>query len=98
MCRVNDGIDRLAQQLGDFAHFAPVIRLLIKLPAKLRTRLVLSAAEQTHRVEQFLRVEVIADNFAFFADIDHVEGMNPIPIVNTHTVVDIFENENHTGR
>lgn len=39
---------------------------------------------------------VIADDFAFFTDIDHVKWMNPVPVVNVHAVVDVAEDKSHT--
>lgn len=96
--RVDDGINRHAQQLGHLAHVASVVRLSVELGAQCLDRLRFSPAQQAHIIQQPLGIQIIADDFPLRADIHHVERVNAILVVNIHAVVHVFQHKDDAFR
>ena len=94
---VDDGHDRVLQQLRYAAHVPAVVRRLVEPSAERLVRHGLSPCEMTHHVQRVLRLQVVGDHLAVHADVDHVEGVKPVLVLDVDLLVDVLQGEDHAG-
>ena len=95
---VNDGVDCFIQQFGEFCHVPAVIGFCVEFTAEFCQGFTLATAKQSHIIKQFLRVQIIADDFSVHTDINHIERMDAVLIINVHALVDVLQHEDDALR
>ena len=77
-------------------HLSAISRFPVDDGAQLLIRQTLASANVAHHIEQFLRLQMVADDGAIFAQIHHIKRMQQVLPVDIDILVPILQDEDNT--